>query len=200
VQSGNSVEIAIELILTNAVRSTSSLSAAKLPIAPKGANAGVSGGADVVDVDAPSPAEKRTNEKRESLQLLIAQLKDTMASSAPNTATDGLLAKLQQTLDELDHEKQKADAEALAQQQVIQMLVSEKDELVKDLSNANQRKMHIEDEDRLYMTGEKEIRQSNTMRIYNLYPKRTYPFASSSPSSSLTSPLPFCIQYRPILK
>jgi ADP-ribosyl-[dinitrogen reductase] hydrolase len=113
------------------------------------------------------------SDDRIELRRIISKLRHTINSGDDNNSSaSNLLAKLSAQVDALETEKKRLKAESDNQEAVIALMKQERADAVAQLSEAKRRQIKIEDEQRIYVPGEREAMAAGKFKTFSLYPTR----------------------------
>jgi len=109
------------------------------------------------------------------------QLADELSKGAKcNQALVQVLRTSIKSLSEIIKAKARIEDEAKAQKELISILAQEKEEAELQLSEANKTKREAEQQSKLLMFGEKQAMECNLLRIFRIYPKRSFEDGAAS--------------------
>lgn len=163
-EAGHNVDRAIELLLTESQRLAASLqdtmsSSISEKKNPEPANC---------------PGADEASAERAELRRIISTLRRTIevdgVTGDANTAL--LFAKLTAQVEAMDAERQHLHEEAKSQQALIALMRQEREEAIASLSDAKKRRIREEEEQRIYVPGEREALASDKFRSFTLLPTR----------------------------
>lgn len=93
------------------------------------------------------------------------------AKSQSNKEED--IVKLYEELERYKREKQRAEEDTKAQQEIIKILMKEKEEAER-LAGSNKKYLDAEEENKLYLPGEKDALKGTKTKIFALYPSTRF--------------------------